>query len=179
MISVDLCTGASAPGKEEDKDEEVAPGGREFMHWCKLDHSRPAVSVKQSPFFPDLILTVSDWAFHIWEMGQEQPVYVSTNHANYLTCGEWSPTRPSVVILGDASGNLVVWDFSDSSSRPSSELKATHDRITSMEFLPSTGAGGSGGTSTESKSDNDDASSVRPQVRVYVSVSVSLLCLVY
>ena len=59
-------------GGDDDKEDEAVPGVREFMHWCKLDHSRPAVSVKQSPFFPDLILTVSDWAFHIWEVGLDQ-----------------------------------------------------------------------------------------------------------
>ena len=31
----------------------------------------------------------------------------------------------------------MVWDFTDSSYRPSIELKATHTRITSMEFLVS------------------------------------------
>lgn len=32
-------------------------------------------------------------------------------------------------------GSILVWDFTDSSVRPSSDLKAMHTKITSMEFL--------------------------------------------
>jgi len=42
-----------------------------------------------------------------------------------------------VLIVACADGNLQAWDFADSSSRPASELHATHARITSMEFLSS------------------------------------------
>lgn len=58
-----------------------------------------------------------------------------------MTAGAWSPTRPSVLVVACADGSLMAWDFTDSSYRPSIELKATHTRITSMEFLNSnTGA---------------------------------------
>jgi dynein intermediate chain 3, axonemal len=58
-----------------------------------------------------------------------------------MTAGAWSPTRPSVLVVACADGALMAWDFTDSSYRPSIELKATHTRITSMEFLnSSTGA---------------------------------------
>jgi hypothetical protein len=35
------------------------------------------------------------------------------------------------------AGNVMVWDFTDTSFRPSIVLKAAHFRITSMEFLKS------------------------------------------
>ena len=35
------------------------------------------------------------------------------------------------------SGHVMAWDFSDSSFRPSIILKATHSKLTSMEFLTS------------------------------------------
>jgi WD40 repeat protein len=58
-----------------------------------------------------------------------------------MTSGAWSPTRPSVLVVACADGSLMAWDFTDSSYRPSIELKATHTRITSMEFLnPASGA---------------------------------------
>ena len=35
------------------------------------------------------------------------------------------------------TGNVMVWDFTDTSFRPSIVLKAAHFKITSMEFLKS------------------------------------------
>jgi hypothetical protein len=40
-----------------------------------------------------------------------------------------------VLIVATDSGHIEVWDFTDSSFRPSMKLKATHNRLTSMEFL--------------------------------------------
>jgi hypothetical protein len=42
-----------------------------------------------------------------------------------------------VLIVAVDSGHIEVWDFTDSSYRPSMKLKATHTRLTSMEFLTS------------------------------------------
>lgn len=56
----------------------------------------------------------------------------------YLTAGAWSPTRSAVVFVATSDGQIMAWDFTDSSIRSSIELKATHSRITSMEFLAST-----------------------------------------
>ncbi len=68
---------------------------------------------------------------------------------SYLTAGAWSTTRPAVLFIACADGQILVWDFTDSGFRPSIELKATHAKITSMEILSgnSTGttAGGAGG----------------------------------
>jgi hypothetical protein len=41
-----------------------------------------------------------------------------------------------VLYIACADGQILVWDFTDSSFRPSIELKATHSKIASMEFLP-------------------------------------------
>jgi WD40 repeat protein len=65
---------------------------------------------------------------------------VSPISATYLTAGAWSNTRPAVLFIAGADGQILVWDFTDSSFRPSIELKATHSKIASMEFLPSTTA---------------------------------------
>lgn len=68
-------------------------------------------------------------------MGDDTPVFTSPMSHAYLTCGCWSPTRPAVVVLATKDGSLLIWDFTDSSVRPSSDLKAMHMSITSMEFL--------------------------------------------
>ena len=139
VMFVDLCVAPSGGGgaHHEDADEEKESSTREFVRWMLPDHTRPSVSIMQSPFFPDIVLTVSDWSFHIWQVGKDKPIYVSPNHAHYLTCGSWSPTRPAVVILTDSTGHFQIWDFTDTSTKPSAELKATHARITSMEFMDS------------------------------------------
>ena len=41
-----------------------------------------------------------------------------------------------MLYIACADGQILVWDFTDSSFRPSIELKATHSKIASMEFLP-------------------------------------------
>lgn len=70
-------------------------------------------------------------------MGEDKPLFSSPHANSAFTGGLWSPTRPAVLVIACADGSLMVWDFTDSSYRPSIELKATHTRITSMEFLVS------------------------------------------
>jgi hypothetical protein len=137
LMYVDLTVAKSGGDHgHDDEDDAKDAGTREFIAWTVPDHVRPAVALCMSPFFPDVILTVADSSFHIWRVGRDQPLFVSPNHSHRITCGAWSPTRPSVVILADATGHLQTWDFSDSSSKPSLELKATHEHICSMEFMP-------------------------------------------
>ena len=64
-------------------------------------------------------------------------MFVSPLSATYLTAGAWSTTRPAVLYIACADGQILVWDFTDSSFRPSIELKATHSKIASMEVLSS------------------------------------------
>lgn len=68
ILHADLCVPKSAGAKEGDEDEDRDDGVREFVTWCRPDHARPAVSMEQSPFFPDIVLTVSDWGFNIWKV---------------------------------------------------------------------------------------------------------------
>lgn len=137
LMYVDLTAAKSGGDHGHDEEDDAKDAGsREFITWTVPDHVRPAVALHMSPFFPDIILTVADACFHIWSAGRDQPLFISPNHSHRLTCGAWSPTRPSVVILADATGHLQTWDFSDSSNKPSLELKATHEHISSMEFMP-------------------------------------------
>ena len=73
-------------------------------------------------------------------MGEDRPLFSSPLSTSYLTAGAWSNTRPAVIFVASADGNILVWDFTDSSFHPSIELKATHAKITSMEIYTSSHA---------------------------------------
>jgi WD40 repeat protein len=140
VIFSDICAkkeAAAARGGDDEDDKEEGEGGRNFVKWMARDHPRPCVSLQQSPFFPDILLSVGDFNFHIWKVGEDKPLFVSPVSTEYLTCGAWSPTRPAVLFVAGASGHLMAWDFTDSSFRPSATLKATHQKLTSMEFFHS------------------------------------------
>lgn len=66
IIFADLSARKAESGSKED-DEEDVEAGREFVRWIAEDHARPSVGFQQSPFFPDILLSVSDWSFHIWK----------------------------------------------------------------------------------------------------------------
>ena len=137
LVFADICAAKpEAKGGEEDGGEEEE-AGKEYVKWCVSDHARPPTALQLSPFFPDTVLTVGDWNFHIWRVGDSKPLFSSPLSSSYLTAGAWSPSRPAVVLLA-SGGDIVVWDLTDSSFRPSAELKATHSKITSLEFLQST-----------------------------------------
>jgi dynein intermediate chain 3, axonemal len=73
VIFADLCgkrTVEPSHGKDEkDKEEEEeVDNSRDYVRWITRDHSRPCVALHQSPFFPDVLLSVGDWNFHIWRV---------------------------------------------------------------------------------------------------------------
>jgi dynein intermediate chain 3, axonemal len=139
ILSADLSGKKGGGGGDSHKDDEDEEGtdSNDFVRWMAIDHSRPAVCLHISPFFNNIVLSVSDWNFHIWKIGEDKPLFTSPMSASHLTAGSWSPTRPAVLVVACADGSLMAWDFTDSSYRPSVEMKATHTRITSMEFLAS------------------------------------------
>jgi WD40 repeat protein len=129
----------AANGGGNDDDHSDTP---EFVQWMSKDHNRPSVSLAQSPFFPDLIVTASDWTFHLWKLNSPSqgnsdlaPIFTSPDASTYITTAKWSPTRPATLFVGKSDGCIDVWDFSDSSYKPSTTLETTPSRITSMEFL--------------------------------------------
>jgi hypothetical protein len=71
-------------------------------------------------------------------VGVDKPLFVSPTSKTYMTAAAWSPTRPAVLLVAQADGEIMAWDFTDSSYRPSIELKATPARITSLEFMSTT-----------------------------------------
>eukprot|EP00443_Scrippsiella_acuminata_P000933 CAMPEP_0115250932 /NCGR_PEP_ID=MMETSP0270-20121206/43367_1 /TAXON_ID=71861 /ORGANISM="Scrippsiella trochoidea, Strain CCMP3099" /LENGTH=957 /DNA_ID=CAMNT_0002666333 /DNA_START=8 /DNA_END=2882 /DNA_ORIENTATION=- len=101
---------------------------------------RPTLSLERSPFFPDILLAVTDWAFYLWKddlwkEGIKEPLFQSSYTSITFTRGVWSPTRPSVIFLGLATGGLDIWDFSDQSHKASLSAPVTSLPISSMSFL--------------------------------------------
>eukprot|EP00053_Salpingoeca_punica_P027326 m.24225 g.24225 ORF g.24225 m.24225 type:complete len:860 (-) comp9539_c0_seq1:189-2768(-) len=82
-------------------------------------HSAKAASITRSPFFSDLVLSVSGASFClIKEDLKDQPVF-EWNSANIeMTCGAWSQTRAAVFFIGKADGTVDIWDIVDSSYAP-------------------------------------------------------------
>jgi len=109
----------------------------EYVQWMASDHSRSCVAMSQSPFFPNYVITVSDWNFHVWKTDSKpkRPIFSSPDASTHLTGGKWSPTRPSVIILSKVDGSVDVWDLTNTSYSPFLTLILTPSPITSMEFL--------------------------------------------
>lgn len=96
---------------------------------------RPMLSLERSPFFKDLLLAVTDWAFYLWKEGEREHLFQSCYTSNYFTRGVWSPTRPSVIFLGLQTGGIDIWDFSDQSHKASLSDPGDNYAISSMVFL--------------------------------------------
>lgn len=98
---------------------------------------RPMVALERSPFYPDVIMGVTDWAVYIWKEGLKQHFFQSPSPPNYFTAGCWSPTRAGVVFLARVDGSLEIWDFSDQTHRPSLAHPVGSSPISNIQFLPS------------------------------------------
>lgn len=57
---------ASSSSNKEEEDEEEAEVS--CVKWITRDHARPSVHLQESPFFPQIVLSISDWNFHIWKV---------------------------------------------------------------------------------------------------------------
>jgi len=96
---------------------------------------RPMLSLERSPFFQDVLLGVTDWAFYLWKDGVKDHLFQSSYTSPYFSRGVWSPTRPSVIFLGLVSGGVDIWDFSDQSNKASLSDTGASVAISSMVFL--------------------------------------------
>ncbi|KAI9204650.1 WD40-repeat-containing domain protein [Polychytrium aggregatum] len=82
-------------------------------------HFGPMSDVQRSPFFPDVVLSVGGWSFHIWkEKIVIGPLLSSPPSQAYMICGRWSPTRPGVFYISKSDGTIEIWDLLDQSHLP-------------------------------------------------------------
>eukprot|EP00405_Crypthecodinium_cohnii_P029393 CAMPEP_0206512284 /NCGR_PEP_ID=MMETSP0324_2-20121206/60787_1 /ASSEMBLY_ACC=CAM_ASM_000836 /TAXON_ID=2866 /ORGANISM="Crypthecodinium cohnii, Strain Seligo" /LENGTH=865 /DNA_ID=CAMNT_0054004211 /DNA_START=67 /DNA_END=2666 /DNA_ORIENTATION=- len=101
---------------------------------------RPMLSLERSPYFPEILLGVTDWSFYLWKDdlwkdGIKEHLFQSSYTSTSFTRGVWSPTRPSVIFLGLVTGGVDIWDFSDQSHKASLSAPVTSMPISSMSFL--------------------------------------------
>ncbi|KAF0692683.1 Aste57867_16254 [Aphanomyces stellatus] len=112
----------------------------EYVQWACHDHFRTTVSVSRSPFYPHIMLTVSESNFHVWNLAHSgaatsnTPIFISPFSLAPLTCGCFSPTRPGVIYIGKADGILEVWDLLDQSHRASFSSSIAACALTTLEF---------------------------------------------
>jgi len=118
---------------EEQASLEEDEGEGPFVQSVAPGHFGPCKTLQNSPFFPDIWLTVGDWRFSIWKEGVQQPIFSSPFQQCRVACARWSPNRPSVVFVGREDGQMDVWDFLDRSHEPLSSYTFTRP-IVSLEF---------------------------------------------
>jgi len=97
-------------------------------------HYGPCTALQRSPFVPTVHLSVGDWSFTLWKEGVTSPLFASPFAACLLSCGAWSPSRPAVIFIGKADGNIDIWDLLDRSHEPSMTVNITSAAVTSMQF---------------------------------------------
>ena len=108
----------------------VLPDGR------RVGHHGPAYVVQRHPQLPSYYVTAGDWCFKIWKVGCLIPIVCSPYIDAHVTAGCWSPTRPSVVFIGTADGNVQVWDLLDRSHEPILTQGISQDAVTCIQFKP-------------------------------------------
>ena len=67
IIFADLST-RKAEGTKEKEDDEDDDAEFSCVKWIAFDHPRPSVYLQESPFFPQIFLSVSDWSFNLWKV---------------------------------------------------------------------------------------------------------------
>lgn len=97
-------------------------------------HYGPCTSLQRSPLIADVFLTVGDWTFNLWKEGVDSPLFTAPFSPSMLTCGLWSPSRPSVIFIGKADGIVDVWDLLDRTHEPSMSFPIASASITTMVF---------------------------------------------
>lgn len=108
------------PEKGEGNDSK--PAEYIQLEYYSERNCRPTLALARSPFFPNLLMTVHDFHFAIWDTNlteREEPIFRSANtFGSHNTCGDFSPTRPGVIFITKTNG-IDIWDFYDQSDKPS------------------------------------------------------------
>ncbi|XP_046905383.1 dynein axonemal intermediate chain 3 [Hypomesus transpacificus] len=97
-------------------------------------HDGLVTTVRRSPFFKDIILTVGGWTFAIWKEGvMNGPIIQSACSQKKCTVGYWSQSRPAVFFIGKEDGNIDVWDLLEKTHEPSQTQNITTAQITCIK----------------------------------------------
>ncbi|KAF8061413.1 bifunctional 3-dehydroquinate dehydratase/shikimate dehydrogenase [Scenedesmus sp. PABB004] len=114
----------------------IRPVGDDNPDYTKsvfASHAGPLVTLAPSPFLPDLLLSVDDWSFRLWQgPDSREPVFTSPNADEAYTAAVWSPTRPGLLFLSTCGGSLHVWDLLDRNHEPSLRVSVSSVAIASL-----------------------------------------------
>lgn len=114
-----------------EKADKDAPASRIEHVWGV--HFAPMTDVQRSPFFPDIVLSVGGWSFHIWKEKVTAGSLLSSSLSNVHLAGScWSTTRPGVFFISKADGVIEVWDLLDKSHVPTLVQTVSATSITHM-----------------------------------------------
>jgi len=102
----------------------------------RTGHHGAVMSVQRHPSLHDYYLTAGDWGFKVWKIGCSDPVVSSPYIDAHVTAGAWSPSRPAVIYVGTADGNVQVWDLLDRSHEQVVTHSVGQEAVTAMEFKP-------------------------------------------
>jgi len=111
---------------------------REVVNWIRRDHYRPALTLEQSPFLPELFVSVGDSNFNIWSRTcEDEPVFSSPNmYIAKYTGGKWSPTRAGILYLSTTDGKVQIWNFEEGDLiKPSMICSVAALSIETMEYI--------------------------------------------
>ncbi|KAL8430584.1 hypothetical protein Efla_000529 [Eimeria flavescens] len=74
-------------------------------------HYGPVCAVRRHPFHSKFFLSVGDWTAKVWMEEVRTPLVTTPHHPATLTDGQWSPTRPGLLMLTGSDGFLSFWDY--------------------------------------------------------------------
>jgi dynein intermediate chain 3, axonemal len=106
----------------------------DFTRSISRPHCGPVVCLARSPYFPDILLSVGDWSFHLWRVGSLQPLFTAGYSSEKYTAAVWSPTREAVLFLGLADGSVQCWDLLDRSNEAALHANVCSTAICAMSF---------------------------------------------
>ncbi|KAJ8408511.1 hypothetical protein AAFF_G00259250 [Aldrovandia affinis] len=119
------------------KMEKDSDSGRLFSakpSRCFFVHDGPVNTVRRSPFFKDIILTVGGWTLAIWKEGvMHGPIMLVSCAAKRGTVGHWSLSRPGVFFIGKEDGNVDVWDLMEKTHEPSQTQNISTTSVTCIK----------------------------------------------
>ncbi|KPP70919.1 WD repeat-containing protein 63-like [Scleropages formosus] len=101
---------------------------------CFIVHDSLVNTVKRSPFFKDIILTVGGWNFAVWkESVMNGPIILSPCSQKRCMVGCWSLSNPGMFFIGKEDGNIEVWDLLEKTHEPSHIQNISTASITCMK----------------------------------------------
>lgn len=118
---------------EKGEGNDVRPPEYIQIEYNSERNCRPVLALHRSKFFKNLLMTVHDFHFAIWDTNlkdREEPIFRSANtFGSHNTCGQFSSTRPGVIFITKTNA-IDIWDFYDQSDKPSIVMNIATSAIT-------------------------------------------------